>query len=116
MKLPVQLSEDEDKAIYRWRTCIHSGWSLKLVVTDSEKREFVTRGYCSQKGEDLDIFPNCLYCDRRMTTASDEQVKRATSPSKRRGISRGRRRQLARKEQAKRFIPGKAIGEYNKKS
>lgn len=116
MTLPVQLSEDEDKAIYRWKTCIHSGWSLKLVVTDAEKHEFVTRGYCSQKGADLDIYPNCLYCDRRMTTASDEQVKRATSPSKRREISRGRQRQIARKEQAKKFIINKAIDEYNKKN
>ncbi len=116
MKLPVQLSEDEDKAIYKWRTCIHSGWSLKLVVTDSEKHEFVTRGYCSQKGEDLDIYPNCLYCDRRMTTASDEQVKRATAQGKSRGISQGRQRQLARKEKAKNFIIKKAIDEYNKKN
>jgi len=116
MKLPVQLSEDEDKAIYRWRTCIHSGMNIKIVITDKEKHEFVTRGYCSQKGEDLDIYPNCLYCDRRMTTASQEQVKRATSPSKRREISQGRRRQLVRKEQAKKYIVDRAINEYNKKN
>jgi len=116
VKLPVQLSEDEDKAIYRWKTCIHSGMNLKLVITDKEKHEYVTRGYCSQKGEDLDIYPNCLYCDRRMTTASQDQVKRATSPSKRREISQGRRRQIARKEKAKNFIIRKAIDEYNKKN
>lgn len=117
MKVPVQISDDEDKAIYRWRTCIHSGLNIKLVITNKEKHEFVHRGYCDQKGEDLDIYPNCLYCDRRMTTAEDaEEGKREMSPAKRRRISRGRRRKIDMEKQSKRFIPGKAINEYNKKN
>ena len=115
MKYPVQISKEEDRAIYRWKTCIHSGEYIKLVVTDKEKHEFVNRGYCAQKGEDLDIYPNCLYCDQRLTTAEDAKDKRAMSPTKRRRISRGRRRKISMKEQAKKFIPGKAINEYNKK-
>jgi len=116
MKYPIQISEEEDRAIYRWKTCIHSGLNIKLVITDKEKHEFVTRGYCDQKGEDLDIYPNCLYCDRRLTTAEDADDKRAMSPAKRRRISRGRRRKIGMKEQSKKFIPGKAINEYNKKN
>jgi len=117
MKYPIQISDEENKAIYRWKTLVHSGLNIKLVITDKEKHEFVNRGYCAQKGEDLDIYPNCLYCDRRMTTAEDaEKNKRAMTPSKRRRISHGRRRKIALKEQSKKFIPGKAINEYNKKN
>ena len=93
---------------FHWRTCVNSGPSVKIIVSEGEP---VPLGYCKIKKYDVDFQYQCADCkDHREQRAHPRHEK---TPVKKKRIALGRQRSIQKQaESFKARVYSKAINEY----
>lgn len=106
-------SADHEMAFQKWKTCIHSGPTVKVTVIGSTGK-IEEMGFCQKMGEDVVFTDVChkigLYpC---WTDTRNRPYHEITLTRKLR-IRTARQRQLARNEASKQYFIPRAINQFN---
>lgn len=88
--------ESKRKAFYRWKTCVFSGMTVKIVIVEGES---VSMGWCNKGKKDwvgvwVDFEIECLSCKKHKFTRTPPKHERTSTRKAR--ISTARRRSIAR--------------------